>query len=369
MDHLIRDATLADVRAILQSMRPMDRMEAEGGGAPARHMLHALWQESSVRRAAYIDGKVAAVWGFAGQLASTEAEGWLFTSPDIETMPLTFFRETKKEISKMLESKQVVISDCMADYGRALKFFSILGFEIGPLTKGHNGIQWRSITFSTAKTKLIRKSATRILKSPFIIYALGRSRTAWLSAFLTYQEWTCFHERALTLRKADDIRDFLSNPYVGTAETAAIQAHPLIMYYRPDIRIVVVHREVEDAIAAMATAYDKCGIPYNLPKMKSIFYRAAREMQRLSDNSNVLNISYADLDQEGTCSKLFEYCLPFSFDREWWAKFNGRKIEADLTEIVLYHSRNRNAIENFKRVCRGELVALARSGRLKNAIH
>jgi hypothetical protein len=40
---------------------------------------------------------------------------------------------------------------------------------------------------------------------PFMIFALPRSRTAWLSEFLSYQGWTCWHEIAIQMRDFSEV--------------------------------------------------------------------------------------------------------------------------------------------------------------------
>ena len=45
-----------------------------------------------------------------------------------------------------------------------------------------------------------------VAAAPFIIFTMGRCRTAWLCRFLSYGEWECRHEYARHLRTIDDLR-------------------------------------------------------------------------------------------------------------------------------------------------------------------
>ena len=56
---------------------------------------------------------------------------------------------------------------------------------------------------------------------PFIVYALPRSRTFWLSKFLSYGGWACDHDEAVRLRGLDDMQSSLDIPMRGSVETAA----------------------------------------------------------------------------------------------------------------------------------------------------
>ena len=69
---------------------------------------------------------------------------------------------------------------------------------------------------------------------PFVVYALPRSRTFWLSRFLCYAEWNCGHDEIRHARSLDDVRAWFSQSYTGTVETAAAPWWRLIQRLRPD---------------------------------------------------------------------------------------------------------------------------------------
>ena len=57
------------------------------------------------------------------------------------------------------------------------------------------------------------------MTTPFLIYALPRSRTYWLSKFLSYGDWVCGHDQIRYFRTIDDIKGWLNLPATGSAET------------------------------------------------------------------------------------------------------------------------------------------------------
>src|SRR5690348_11556095 len=87
--------------------------------------------------------------------------------------------------------------------------------------------------------------------SSFIVYALPRSRTAWLSRFLTYGEWACGHDEARHLRSVEDIKSWFAQPNTGTAETAAAPFWRTVQHISPDTKVVVVRRPVEDVLESL----------------------------------------------------------------------------------------------------------------------
>jgi hypothetical protein len=202
---------------------------------------------------------------------------------------------------------------------------------------------------------------------PFIVYALPRSRTKWLSAFLSYGGWTCYHEHAVMLREAADIRAFLAQPRVGFAETAAGQAWHLIHHYRPDIRAVVVRRPVAETVAAMIEAGRTAGVSYDSERLGRVMTYGDRCLDRISQLPGVLSVRYDELGAEETCGRIFEHCLPFRFDRDWWRSLKDRNIQVDLAQYFQYYRCNRDSIEALKRDCKMELFRLRRKGVLAHA--
>ena len=87
---------------------------------------------------------------------------------------------------------------------------------------------------------------------PFFILGLPRSRTYWLSKFLTYREWTCGHEELRHIRTMEDAKSWLSQPSTGSAETALA---PFWRLLPKDARLVIVRRpvaEVKDSLLRLS---------------------------------------------------------------------------------------------------------------------
>lgn len=197
----------------------------------------------------------------------------------------------------------------------------------------------------------------------FIVYALPRSRTAWLSAFLTYRDWTCHHEAAIQMRSVVDAVSFLRCPNTGTAETAAAQGFKIIQHHIPDIRSVVIRRPVDDVVDAMLNV-DVSGVAtYDRRLLQRNMEHGARCLDRIT---GALVVNYADLEREDVCAAVFEHCLPYRFDRKWWEDMRGRNIQADVRAVLRYYFNNRDAVERFKVACKTEMRHLARAGLISN---
>jgi hypothetical protein len=58
------------------------------------------------------------------------------------------------------------------------------------------------------------------MMAPYLIFALPRSRTAWLAHFLTYRDWTCLHEHAIQV-------EIIAHAAVDNGAPASLDYEPL----------------------------------------------------------------------------------------------------------------------------------------------
>lgn len=127
-------------------MRAADRAEIESSGRVPLLALRSLYRRSlEPPKVALVDGAVAAVWGFEGGLLGAQVAAWLFTAPAVEKLPLAFFRETRREVAAIAAQRGTVISQVHEDYTAALRFFTLLGFELGEICVAPSGARYRMI--------------------------------------------------------------------------------------------------------------------------------------------------------------------------------------------------------------------------------
>ena len=198
--------------------------------------------------------------------------------------------------------------------------------------------------------------------APFIIYALPRSRTAWISAFLTYGEWMCFHDRAIYMRSMADISTFFAQPNVGTVESGVMQGWWLIHYHVPGIRAAVILRSPKAAFDSMM-AVDVAGVArFDEAKLWRLMTYGHRMLEQIARQPGVLRLDFADLDTSEGCQRLFTHCLPYEWDEAWWREISTRNIQIDVKAFLTEYFSMRDEVEGFKKVCQAELRRLCRSG-------
>lgn len=194
---------------------------------------------------------------------------------------------------------------------------------------------------------------------PFIVYALPRSRTAWMAKFLSYNEWQCGHEQAIFMRSVYDIKRLFSLNYTGVVETAAAQGWRIIKHHVPHIRQVVVKRPIEDVMKSMVKTAE-----YDVPRLRKVMEYGNRMLDEISGQPGVLTLDFDSLGTMEGCAALFEHCLPYRFDSGWWKSLKGQNIQLGVPEVITYYHEHKPEIEAFKSAMWREMRALRRSNQI-----
>jgi hypothetical protein len=186
---------------------------------------------------------------------------------------------------------------------------------------------------------------------PFIVLALPRSRTYWLSKYLSYRDWHCGHDELQHCRSLEDVQTWFTQPNIGTVETAAA---PFWRLLQPDIRIVTVRRSIADLLTSVTRAVPECEPT------------AVRRLLRVADAKldqiearipGVLSVRFDDLAHESTCAQVFEHCLPYAHDREWWASWNVQRISGNLTAQIRYAQAYLPQLQKLARAAKHRILA------------
>ncbi len=188
--------------------------------------------------------------------------------------------------------------------------------------------------------------------TPFIVYALPRSRTFWLSRFLSYGDWHCGHDEIRHARSMDDVRAWFSQPLTGTVETAGAPWWRLVP---PDVRTVVVRRPVADVVASLAAH------GFGRDMMWRLMTRLDRKLDQIEARvPGVLSVQFADLSDEAVCARVFEHCLPYRHDAGWFHAMAGLNLQADLPAMVRYFHAFRPQMEKLEKAAKHRAIAAMR---------
>jgi hypothetical protein len=196
---------------------------------------------------------------------------------------------------------------------------------------------------------------------PYMVFSAGRSRTMWLSAFLTYGICVCHFEATAKVSSLQEVLTMLSIPGMGAAETLAAPAWPLLLTAEPRLRAVVVRRPTEEILASLVAA-TKDQIELDLPKLRHTLEYIVRALDKLSLQPQTLTVNFHELEREETCRAVFEHCLPYKHDSGWWKFLAAKNINPDVTKLAALFLQREEQILGLGRECRHLMFRLGRQG-------
>lgn len=147
MTYEIMTCSMAHIQEVCRTIRAEDRAEIEGMGFRVHRALRYLYRTSEPKRAALVDGDVAAIWGVQGGFMDEVGMPWLFTCPPVERAKLAFLKETRREVAELLETRRVLRTHVLASYTRSIRLFESLGFVFSaPASAITGGPAFRQMT-------------------------------------------------------------------------------------------------------------------------------------------------------------------------------------------------------------------------------
>jgi GNAT superfamily N-acetyltransferase len=187
--------------------------------------------------------------------------------------------------------------------------------------------------------------------SPFIVFAMPRSRTKWLSHFLSYGDWQCGHDELLRCRSLDDVASWLAQPNTGTVETMGA---PFWRLLPPGSRIVTLRRRVPEIVASLRGT----DLVFEDTAMVSMLERSERKLDQIGARlPDVLAVSFDDLATEAGCARVFEHCLGLPHDPAWWSWCAPVNIQINFAHLVRYMAAHRPQLDKLTKVAKHRTIA------------
>ena len=196
----------------------------------------------------------------------------------------------------------------------------------------------------------------------FLILCLPRSRSTWLSKFLSYSDWYCGHDEVQYTRQIEDIQSWLSQDNTGTVETAVAPFWRLALHFKPDLKIVTIRR---DPIEAAHSAI-KAGLGTDLEATIELFKKLDRKLGQIERRTGCMSIKYEDLQKESTCKELFEYVLPYKHDSARWSELNEENVQIDTQALNRYVSVYKVQLGRLYAIARQKSFSILASKRVRD---
>lgn len=159
-------------------------------------------------------------------------------------------------------------------------------------------------------------------KLAFIVFALPRTKSYWLSRFLSYKGLVCEH---------DYLDRNFDNPWmIGTVETGQVPFWRDIKVEHPLAKTVTVRRDFDQ----IADSLEKLDLPVSRSDMLILMEYLTVCMDNVERlYPDTLAITYDDLQTEEGCKKVFEYIMEIPFDREWWLSLKDQNLQVDTIKL------------------------------------
>lgn len=145
----ITPSEVGDVYKLAANLRELDRMEMTGLDLDPATVIRTSYRSAMLRRTAWVDGEIAAMWGLGGVMLSDEGSPWLLTTPTVTRVPVTFVKVAQRELREMLRLRNHLSNVVLASYREACRLLEVLGFTLdAPEPLGARAIPYRRFWMS-----------------------------------------------------------------------------------------------------------------------------------------------------------------------------------------------------------------------------
>jgi GNAT superfamily N-acetyltransferase len=176
---------------------------------------------------------------------------------------------------------------------------------------------------------------------PFLVFSLPRSRSWWLSQWLSIAAvGPVGHDLAIEADSVDVLLEAVFRRFRGSVETGAAEWWPLFRAAIPDLRMAVIRRPVQSVGASLAAL----GVE---PPWEALWRRNAA-LEALAGQPQVMSVAYDDLSDCRTAAALQEHLLQSPFNWWAWERADRINLQLDWPARAARLAERRDAIERLK---------------------
>lgn len=119
------------VSELRNNLRTEDANEILRFGVSIERALWCSYKRAVIRKTAFIDGKIAAMWGVGGTFMGRTGVPWLMTTPEVKNIsPLRFARIYQEETKNMRKMFLRLENYVDLEYNSAIRLLDIIGFTV-----------------------------------------------------------------------------------------------------------------------------------------------------------------------------------------------------------------------------------------------
>lgn len=172
----------------------------------------------------------------------------------------------------------------------------------------------------------------------FMIFAMPRSRSYWMSRYLSYPPHTVGHDVIL---KADNLAGLIReySALSGSVELSAVLGWQYFMTFFPESKVVTVRRPVDEVFKSLLNV----GLytPIELLEIRD------RALIACSRHPRVQAIEYRDLANPDCCRWLFEYCLNTRWDPDWYRELASQNLQCEVFQKAMLNNKRLPIMEKI----------------------
>jgi len=158
---------------------------------------------------------------------------------------------------------------------------------------------------------------------PFCIIGTPRSRTTWLSKFLTYGDTVCEHDPSMQFKTPKDIYDYFK-PYKGAVDSGLTFLWRNVVAV-PQIKVMAIKRPYDEVKAS----FERVEIN-DIPEMVFTRYEAAFDAMKYE----VPIFSYASLFDAAVVKKVFRWAIGEDCPDDWYERWTSTWVQPDISATV-----------------------------------
>lgn len=143
------------------------------------------------------------------------------------------------------------------------------------------------------------------MHAPFVILAQPRSRTAWLSTWLTHGDRRCHHDALATAHSRDALRRLTAGGN-GLAETAGMAIPRVLFDTLPGARYLIVWREPAQVVESL----ERLGAGASRAAVQAGALELDRAARYLKERAPLLQMWFDDLDDPDRLDAVWRFLRP-----------------------------------------------------------
>ena len=201
---------------------------------------------------------------------------------------------------------------------------------------------------------------------PFLVLGLPRSRTAWISKFLSYGDVICGHEQIRFCRSLDDVSNWFRQGAAGSAETAAAPHWRLVRKLVPDIKFILIRREPNEVVESLLRLDMRGTAQFDEARSALMARKLCQKLDQIERRvPDVTSIDYRDLSTLDGAERLWSAALPYPFDPDWFHLLSTLNIQISMPHLIRYYFANIVGLKALSQVAKSATLAAMMEGRGK----